>query len=188
MVATIVKSKKPEYKDTLRMSKMAKFEYVILSKVEFMEPYKPESYADADNQWEKYTVKVHEINTLDEETGDKVNLKPEQEVTLFASAKTLKPLMASLPLDTKVKLFQTPVDGKSYSVYNMEYLEGEPVAVPAAEPAPAVAAPAPAAEVTADDKIKKLKASGLSVEDVFAVVGPQFNLTEEFVKMRYEAL
>jgi hypothetical protein len=176
MVVKIEKSKKEEYKDTLKMSNMQPFEYVILSKNEFAEPITGTS---AHGEWFKFNVLVEEFKTADPATGMPAVETPNEVLGYFCSAKTLIKPLTELPLDVRVKITQESVEGKAYKVYKMELLD---------EVAEKVTNEATNPSVSADDKIKTLKAAGVSSDDVVSVVEPQFDMTPEMIKARYEVL
>ena len=188
MVIEIKKSTNPEYKDTLKMSALAPFEYAIVSKIDFEEPLTGESQY---GEWAKFNVKVHSYKTFDPATGETKVETPEQECGLFASAKTLRAGLDPVALDEPVKIRQEAVEGKAYKVYIVEPANGSQAPATSAK-ADKNEEPAPATEKVypnSDAMIKALKAEGMALEMIkLKVVAKYTDLTPEFVEFRYGAL
>lgn len=189
MVIEIKKNANPEYKDTLKMSAMAPFEYAIVSKVDFEEPLTGEGQF---GEWAKYNVKVHSYKTFDPATGETKVEAPEQECGLFASAKTLRAGLDSVGLDTPVKITQESVEGKAYKIYKVVPANGSQVLETSAKSGKneeTATAPAEKVYANSDAMIKDLKAQGVALEIIkLKVVAKYTDLTPEFVEFRYGAL
>ena len=173
----IIPDKNEDYKPKLKMKAMLPFEYVIAEKVEFDEPITGNGQY---GEWNMYTLEVSEFVTNDAKTGEKVVNTESTKVSYFAS-KTVHSEIKDLPQNVKFKITAEKKEGKmgEYNVYKVELLdkvEGAPL--PSAKNV----------EVPVDDKIKAMKAGGVSADDVAALVTAQYDVTADFVKKRYEVL
>lgn len=196
MVIEIKKSDDEKYKDTLRVSKLLPFEYVILSKDEYKNPLTGEGTY---GEWAKYNVKVHEYKTTNPQTGETATMTPNEVVGWFASGKSLIPKLPSIEVGQQFKVTQIQVEGKSYSMYKVELInaDGTLTEVRAeSNSASSSSTPAPKKEIkkteepvqTLDDKIKVMKEGNIPTESFAKILAIEFDTTEEFVTKRVEVL
>ena len=163
---------------TLKTAKLLPFEYVILEKEEYVEPIRGTGeYGD----WQKYSVRVIEYVTVDENTGDKITRKDVNEVVSYFASKGIDKQIKDLPLNVKFKITMEQKDnGKGkFSVYNVEVLDNV-----AADVKPTAAN----VEVSMDEKISLLIKAGVDDDGIAKTIVADFETTEEFVKKRIAAL
>lgn len=178
MVVEIRKSKNPEYTDTLGVSNMMPYEYVIFEKHEYDEPIVGTGQY---GEWHKYNIKLHEYVGTDPNTGEKVEQKYNDALELgyFASAKGVIKVLDTLPLGVKVKMTQEKVEGKSYKLYNIEKLDKvvKNASVTNANP-----------DIDLDTFVKNKKAAGLNADETAQLALGQFDVDADFVKARFEVV
>jgi len=192
MVIEIKKSTNPEYTDTIRVSGLAPFEYVIMSKEEYKDPLEG---AGEYGPWAKYNVLVHEFTSLNPDTGDKVSATPNQVCGYFASGKSLMPKLTDIEIGQKFKITQVVIEGKSYKMYKVELIndDGTLEVVKGSKPTKAenvttTQVEKPATKQTLDEKITILKTNGMPVDSIKEGLAKEFDTTVEFVEVRYNAL
>lgn len=195
MAIKIQKSDNPEYKDTIRVSAMQPFEYIIMSKDEYMEPLEGESKYNPGEKWNKYNVMVHEYKTMDPNTGEVSVQTPNEVFGYFASGKTLVPKLVDIEVGQKFKVTQEQVEGKSYKMYKVELVNDDGTLTlikvkkssNTESKAPSNASE-PAPSMTLDDELKTLKASGILNDTLIQALSTKFDVSVDFVKTRAEAL
>jgi hypothetical protein len=183
MVIKVEDPKQEGYNPTLKLSRLLPFEYVELCKHEYDSPQEGKSnMKDAESGgmkevvWRRYTVAVSEYNTADPNTGEKVNKTFADPVvmSLFANP-TVHDGLLPVPVGEKVRITAKTETGPKgeFTKYHV---------VPAGKSA------APAADMTLDERIKLLKAEGVSANDVCVQLEFEFDESEDFIRKRYEAL
>ncbi len=197
MAIEIKKSTNEQYKDTLRMSKLQPFEYAILSKDEFIDPLEGEGQY---GEWAKYNVLVHEYKTANPQTGEPVTETPNEVYGWFASGKSLLPKLPAIELGQKFKVTQVQVEGKSFSMYQVEIIEadgsltlvtgkgGSSSEASSSTEAPKKEIKTEAPALTLDEKIKVLKSGGIDISTMAEVIAKEYDVTPEFVNKRAEIL
>lgn len=176
----VVKIKEQEGRDfpMLIASDMTKKEYVIMEKL-YDEP--KEGHNEKGNfDWTLYSVAVSEYASFDEDAEETkvTTLDEPQQMSFFKNSKTFRDKFDPLPINTKVKVTQEKVDGKSYKVFNLEEL-GTGSATPATSD--------DNKEVTPMQLIANLKKSGVDLGSAVGVVISKFpDQTEATVKAVYE--
>jgi hypothetical protein len=195
MAILIEKSKNEQYKDLFKASGLQPFEYAILSKDTFEEPLVGTS---EHGEWNKYDITVHEYKSVNPDTGITSVEKPEQVYGWFAGGKSLIPKIVGIPLGQKFKLSQIKLEGKAYSLWQVEIINADgsltevtidksstPTSVP---PKTKVEAPTGSPELTLDDKIKQLKSSNMLSEVMIQALATEYEMTVEFVTKRASVL
>lgn len=165
---TIEIKTKDGYEPELKLANMLKTEYAVIEKL-YEEPKTGTgTNSDGSFDWTLYGVAVHEYKTLNEESGamEVTTLNPPVNMSFFKSAKSFKNKFDPLAVNTKMKVTQTPVEGKAYKEFQIEEL-GAGTAKPVEAEAPAEAAK-PAMSVS--EQIVALKAAGLDLTGITAAV------------------
>jgi hypothetical protein len=168
---------------TLKFSKLAPFEYVICAKDEFAEPMKGIAKTTG-KPWQKFKLRIYEFKTVDE-NGDKELFKDEtgKQASYFANTEKLAEKLTAFPVNVKFKIFAVigkGNDGKAFTEYKAEALDKVATKVTNKSPTPGV---------ELDEKIKAFKKAGIkSVHDVLSVLTAEYDVPDEFVKMRWDEL
>lgn len=198
MVIEIRKSTNEKYKDTLRVSKLMPFEYVILSKDEFKKPLTGEGQY---GEWAKYNVMVHEFKTSDLVTGEPRVEKPEEVYGWFASGVSLMPKLVDIEVGQKFKVTQVQAEGKSYSMYKVELIkdDGTLEVVRGQKSSSSTksntntnttpkSSPQVAPEQTLDEVITTMKKNGMLTSTNIVNIAEKFGTSISFIEKRAEVL
>jgi len=156
---------KEGYDPELKLANMLKTEYAVIEKL-YAEPKTGTgTNADGSFEWVLYGVSVHEYKTLNEETGsmEVTTLNPPQSMSFFKSAKSFKNKFDPLALNTKVKVTQTPVEGKAYKEFQLEE-----VGIGTAKPAEPTTTEKPVMSVS--DQVVAFKNMGMELETIITTV------------------
>lgn len=164
-----------EFKN-LRMSNLLPFEYVIFEKG-FPEP---KTGTGKFGPWYNYGIHIHEIVTIDPNTGEKKIEKfdsPEQ-VSFFAR-ETIHQKIKDVPVGVKIKVRQVQEEGNMYKTYVVEVLDDVQPTSTSSNVAP---------EIPMNEKIKQFKQNGVSLEDTINMIKDQYsNASEELIRQVYES-
>ena len=171
----IEEPKKEGYKPTLKLKNLLAAEYAVISKT-FTDPITGTSIY---GEWNNYGIEVHEILSVDPKTLDKSQNADLGEASFFPSPK-LHEQIKSIPIGVKMKITAEEIEGKhgTFTKYNAEILDKIEANVTAQSATPGI---------SADDKIKTLKTSGVPRDMVITLVTKEYDLPEAVVGKKYDS-
>lgn len=178
---------KDGFPSEIKLSNMTKKEYAVFEKL-YETPMAGDGIGSDGKKfsWKLYTVAVHEYKYFDDdaEAMKVVTLNPPENMSFFKSAKSFCEPFDKLALNTKVKVTQTPVEGKAYSEFVLEEV-GKGTAQP----------PEPdKTKETADDTpmatfVQNLKKSGVDREQVVTITLQKYSdQTKQVVEAVYDSI
>lgn len=188
MVIKIEPPKQDGYNPTLKLSRLLPAEFVELSKFEYETPREGSSQLKEGGTtktvpWHMYQVAVHKFKTvkdlktleIDEQTFEDGKI-----CSMFAN-KTVHEGLENLPLNVRVRITAVTETGPKgdYTKYVVEPIDKVEDGTTSATTN---------TDVSLDDKIRGLKAGGASSDDVVKILHAQYDVSEDFIKSRYEVL